>query len=178
MTSEPIRGLVPTNKALNIERSNSWIVRSPTDYQFVTSTRFGSFSASRKLRVALFATCGNAPAGNRGRVRRRKWARLRRLRRELLLEKGFCGDGILERKLGEQCEPTLMARGLPYTCDGRCHILSPHCSDGKADPGEKCDDASPNSIAGRSLPRELLARCDDGNTLMQMAAPPPVNKSA
>ncbi|MBU0766295.1 DUF4215 domain-containing protein, partial [Patescibacteria group bacterium] len=94
------------------------------------------------------------------------------------LEFGFCGDGILQRALGEQCEPVLHKSSLPYGCTVDCRYDSEFCGDGKIDPGEQCDEGQKNSNQFGSLCRTNCSSarcgdsildpyegCDDGNLL-------------
>lgn len=92
-----------------------------------------------------------------------------------LLENGFCGDGIVEKLLGEQCEPATFNKALPYHCTATCRILSDHCGNGTLDPGEECDQGPGNADLPAhchtdcSLPRcgdavlDPGEQCDDGN---------------
>jgi cysteine-rich repeat protein len=93
-----------------------------------------------------------------------------------LLELGYCGDGIVQRELGEQCDGPLSVLGLPYSCGPDCRILSPLCGDGKLDPGEECDDGDANTDERDGACRTNCSRmrcgdgivdmgeeCDDGN---------------
>ena len=96
-----------------------------------------------------------------------------------LLEFGTCGDGVIQRGLGEQCEPRLHDPELPYRCNTQnCRFLSLFCGDGKLDAGEQCDFGKANSNRPNafcqedcSLPRcgdktlEVNEECDDGNLL-------------
>jgi len=95
-----------------------------------------------------------------------------------LLEAGSCGDGILQRALGEQCEPSLHSASLPFECSAACRYRSLFCSDSKIDPGEECDFGIYNSDepgsrcrTDCSLPRcgdgilDPEEQCDDGNRL-------------
>ena len=92
-----------------------------------------------------------------------------------LLEVGICGDGIVERLLGEQCEQSLHDPSLPYQCV-HCRFVSSTCGDGKVDPGEECDSGEQNSTAADAACRPDCSRprcgdgildsseqCDDGN---------------
>ena len=94
-----------------------------------------------------------------------------------LLEQGICGDGIVERLLGEQCEQSLHDPSLPYQCV-HCRYVSSMCGDGKVDPGEECDDGQRNSTAADASCRpdcshsrcgdgilDSSEQCDDGNRL-------------
>lgn len=80
-----------------------------------------------------------------------------------LLEIGVCGDGIIQRLLGEQCEQSLHASTLPYECKN-CRFHSLSCGDGTIDPGEECDNGNENSNEPNASCREdcSLARCGDG----------------
>ncbi len=96
---------------------------------------------------------------------------------DCLLETGYCGDGIVQQLLGEQCEQSTVPAGLTYTCDGRCHFLSSLCGNGTVDPGEQCDLGTQNSDSPNAACRtncgygrcgdgivDVLAEfCDDGN---------------
>jgi cysteine-rich repeat protein len=91
-------------------------------------------------------------------------------------ERGACGDGFVQKLLGEQCEPSTFDRSLPYLCGADCRYKSVFCGNGQQDPGEECDRGAenadlPNSACRSdcSLPRcgdrilDLGERCDDGN---------------
>jgi cysteine-rich repeat protein len=79
--------------------------------------------------------------------------------RYCLLEKGKCGDGIVQ-SLYEQCEPSLN-NALP--CSQSCRFLLVSCGDGTQNPGEACDDGSfnQNLPGARCRPDCSLARCGD-----------------
>jgi cysteine-rich repeat protein/Cys-rich repeat protein len=98
------------------------------------------------------------------------------------LESGFCGDGIVQRALGELCEPVLHDRSLPYACNpATCRTLSRTCGNGTIEPGEECDEGLQNSNVPTTAPircRTDCSRarcgdrivdrgedCDDGNML-------------
>ena len=96
------------------------------------------------------------------------------------LERGLCGDGIVQRALDEVCEPSLHDRRLPYSCDPMtCRLFSNTCGDGKMDHGEECDsgvERNTNQSGSTCRPdcsrlrcgdsvRDLQEYCDDGNTL-------------
>ncbi|MBI1812714.1 hypothetical protein HYR82_02950 [Candidatus Peregrinibacteria bacterium] len=81
-----------------------------------------------------------------------------------LLLQGFCGDGIVQKLLGEQCEPSTFDNSLPYHCGNDCRFASDFCGDGVIQAGEQCDDAGFNSDA---LPDHCrtncsASRCGDG----------------
>ena len=80
------------------------------------------------------------------------------------LENGTCGDGILQRALGEQCEPTLHDPSLLYSCDNDCSFYSLFCGNGRIDPGEACDQGAQNSEnPGASCRMNCSwAQCGDG----------------
>jgi cysteine-rich repeat protein len=82
------------------------------------------------------------------------------------VETGECGDGVLQRGFGEQCD--LGARnGLTGAlCDATCHRLTPpRCGDGAVnDSNEQCDLGSQNRNTQGSLCLKncLLPSCGDG----------------
>ena len=81
------------------------------------------------------------------------------------LEIGFCGDGVVQNLLGEQCEPTSHASNLSYSCDPlTCRHVSQYCGDGFVDPGEQCDDGFNNSQDSNANCRTdcSFATCGDG----------------
>ncbi|OGJ57591.1 hypothetical protein A2789_00755 [Candidatus Peribacteria bacterium RIFCSPHIGHO2_01_FULL_54_22] len=80
------------------------------------------------------------------------------------LEQGVCGDGILQKFLGEQCDPPLHDPANTFLCTEQCRLWSQLCGDGKIDPGEECDDGAKNSDAPDALCRLdcSYARCGDG----------------
>jgi cysteine-rich repeat protein len=83
---------------------------------------------------------------------------------ECLLENGTCGDGVRQRLLGEQCEPVLHDRSLPYSCGKDCRFSSLFCGNGVLDPGEQCDEGEGNNdeLADRCRTTCALPRCGDG----------------
>ncbi|MFH1349019.1 MAG: DUF4215 domain-containing protein [Patescibacteria group bacterium] len=95
------------------------------------------------------------------------------------LESGECGDGILQRALGEQCEPSLHTAGSSYYCSKACKFVSELCGDGFLNPGEQCDRGIEiNSNAPGSMCRidcsirrcgdtiqDPGESCDDGNLI-------------
>ncbi len=81
------------------------------------------------------------------------------------LKKGTVATAVVQRALGEQCEPALHDTALPYTCDKvRCRYTSKECGNGVIDPGEGCDNGNMNSNAANQRCRIdcSLARCGDG----------------
>jgi cysteine-rich repeat protein len=106
-----------------------------------------------------------------------------------LCQKEFCGDGVVQLGLGEECDdgntrnddgcvfPCKLARcgdGFLHrgvetceppntpTCDASCRdILPPRCGDGHLDPGEECDDGN-HSNEDDCLNDCTQARCGDG----------------
>lgn len=94
-------------------------------------------------------------------------------------EIGICGDGNVQKMLGEQCEAATHDPTLPYACIA-CRFFSDACGNNTIDPGEECDEGTGNSDAPNahcrldcSYPRcgdsiidtEFGERCDDGNRL-------------
>ena len=96
------------------------------------------------------------------------------------LELGFCGDGILEAALGEECDAGA-DNGQPYAdCDARCKYPKlPDCGDGVVDPlTEQCDSGADNGnyagapcrgncmlpYCGDGVP-DPNEECDDGNNI-------------
>jgi cysteine-rich repeat protein len=81
------------------------------------------------------------------------------------LEVGSCGDGVVQRALGEQCEPRLHDSSLPYGCDAaRCRFVSSECGNGVVNIGEGCDKGNMNSnMANQQCRLDCsMARCGDG----------------
>jgi cysteine-rich repeat protein len=90
-----------------------------------------------------------------------------------LLERGSCGDGMVQTLLNEQCEPGVPA-SLP--CRDDCSYLLVACGDEKLDAGESCDAGGRNSDAPGAACRtdcslqrcgdrivDPVEACDDGN---------------
>lgn len=94
---------------------------------------------------------------------------------DCLAESGFCGDGTVQRLLGEQCEPMSFDASVPYQCSADCRFVSFFCGDGVLDSGEQCDDGGANADwpdhcrLDCSVPRcgdgirDEEEQCDDGN---------------
>ncbi len=95
------------------------------------------------------------------------------------MEIGICGDGKIQKLLGEQCESTVHESTLPYRCSN-CRSISPSCGNEILDPGEECDLGELNSNAPNKdcridcgLPRcgdlvidnQFYEECDDGNRI-------------
>jgi len=94
------------------------------------------------------------------------------------LENGYCGDGIVQHAIGEQCEVSSHPESSQYGCSPDCRYLLRYCGNDRLDPGEECDDGVRNSNMSNALCRkdcsrqscgdEILDRgeqCDDGNLL-------------
>ncbi|MBI3332169.1 DUF4215 domain-containing protein, partial [Candidatus Peregrinibacteria bacterium] len=77
---------------------------------------------------------------------------------QCLLENGACGDGVLQKLLGEQCEPALHSPSLPYRCGTDCRFSTLYCGNGRIDAGEECDDGAQNSDV---LPDRCRANCSN-----------------
>lgn len=99
---------------------------------------------------------------------------------DCLFERGFCGDGVVQRALGERCEAAATPADAGYTCNEQCRPVLVFCGDGKLNPGEKCDDGIRNSnVADQACRTDCSAArcgdaiidltrgegCDDGNRL-------------
>ncbi|MCF7844301.1 MAG: DUF4215 domain-containing protein [Kiritimatiellales bacterium] len=78
-------------------------------------------------------------------------------------EIGFCGDRIIQRQLGEECEPFTFKGVPPYICTRNCKVIA-LCGNGQIDDGEQCDDGTHNSDKVGSTCRSdcILPRCGDG----------------
>lgn len=96
---------------------------------------------------------------------------------ECLFESGRCGDGIVQRALGEQCDGSAQTPEGAI-CTPRCTLILRNCGNGLPDPGEECDEGNRNSDgSGASCRRNCSVarcgdavmdpgeRCDDGNRL-------------
>lgn len=81
---------------------------------------------------------------------------------DCLQERGFCGDGTVQRLLGEQCEPSVLDPALPLRCTN-CRYVSLSCGNGTVEQGEECDDGDRNSDApgGRCRRSCIVGRCGD-----------------
>jgi cysteine-rich repeat protein len=94
-----------------------------------------------------------------------------------LLERGRCRDGVVQRLLGEQCEPALQT-GSPLKCGDNCKYVLAFCGDGKTDAGELCDAGLGNTNLPNASCRpdcsparcgdyivDTAEQCDDGNRM-------------
>jgi cysteine-rich repeat protein len=80
-----------------------------------------------------------------------------------LLEIGICGDGIIQKLLGEKCERNLHDPSLEYSCGTDCLFHSEFCGNGFIDDSEECDDGAKNSAYPDATcrPNCTLSRCGD-----------------
>jgi cysteine-rich repeat protein len=80
-----------------------------------------------------------------------------------LQEIGICGDGIVQKLLGEQCEEASHSSLFAFDCFN-CRFLSRFCGDEELNPGEECDTGARNSTARDAACRPdcSIARCSDG----------------
>lgn len=91
-------------------------------------------------------------------------------------ENGKAGDGILQRALGEECEPSLHDASLPFRCNEDGKFVLESCGNGTLEAGEYCDLGNANSATAGSLCRtscryagcgdailDPTEECDDGN---------------
>lgn len=94
-----------------------------------------------------------------------------------ILEFGICGDGVIQKGLGEECEPQLLKPNTFTFCTDGCRITTIFCGNGKTESGEECDRGLQNADTSDALCRKncslprcgdgILGRieeCDDGNT--------------
>ena len=72
----------------------------------------------------------------------------------------YCGDGVLDDDLGEECDTG--AADADPRCTADC-LVQDLCGNGAVDPGEDCDDGDDNSDTARDACREncLAAHCGD-----------------
>ncbi len=102
---------------------------------------------------------------------------------DCLLERGTCGDGIVQTLLDEQCDPGLQSvpQSPAVPCDpGTCRFRPATCGNGTVDAVEACDAGPRNSNAPSKSPQtdcredcsrprcgdgavDVLETCDDGN---------------
>lgn len=94
------------------------------------------------------------------------------------IEHGRCGDGVVQRALGEECEPDLPDPSAAFACGTDCRYQKIYCGNGLLESGEQCDrgrenawraDAAcrPDCTFGRcgdGIP-DSVEQCDDGNLL-------------
>jgi cysteine-rich repeat protein len=76
-----------------------------------------------------------------------------------------CGDGVLQKEEGEQCDDKVNRSGYGGCAPG-C-VLAPYCGDGKVESarGEECDDGTAEndgSYGGCTATCKRATRCGDG----------------
>lgn len=80
-----------------------------------------------------------------------------------LRTEGVCGDGVVQKLLGEQCEPSTHDPSLVYGCGQDCRHQSEFCGNSVLDIGEQCDDGALNndSLPDRCRTNCSFSRCGD-----------------
>jgi hypothetical protein len=68
---------------------------------------------------------------------------------------GYCGDGVVDSGLGEQCDPPNVTN-----CTASCQNYSPACGNGIVDAGEQCD--PPNVTNCTAFCQNYTAVCGNG----------------
>lgn len=89
----------------------------------------------------------------------------------------YCGDGLVQVEVGEQCDLGANNKGGYGGCNRDC-TLGPYCGDGRLQEFEKCDDGTNNGGYGSCAPNCSLGpycgdgivqtdheSCDDGNLM-------------
>lgn len=137
---------------------------SSASYSSLSSLPPGQRSSSSSLFAFRTSTCGNSIKEPGEECDDGNTRDFDGCSADCLLERGTCGDGVVEQALGEQCEPSIHDASLPYGCDNTCHFILTSCGDGKLDPGEACDQGAGNSNVPGAYCRSncSFARCGDG----------------
>lgn len=76
----------------------------------------------------------------------------------------YCGDGVVQKERGEQCDLGRTNGYSGYNCSATCRILIiPTCGNGTVDVGEECDDGNLRDFDGCSAQcKSEVGGCGDG----------------
>jgi fibro-slime domain-containing protein len=76
------------------------------------------------------------------------------------VEPTFCGDSIIQKANGEECDDGANNQNTYGHCQTNCH-LGARCGDGQTDAGEACDDGANNGAASSACTATCQKKCGD-----------------